>query len=158
MGCTIVIQTDWNSAICSTYCRCMCVISIRCISEETDFAEMPPFWRVHLSMWLDFQHTQIVTTNKQYSICGKTRGGSAMYSWLILTIFSGGQYKLGSWEASEGRERVNSPPPPDKSSTANKTYFVFMNCMNSLILHRIFVIIHFLSSSSIHPPLPPLHL
>ena len=28
--------------------------------------------------------------------------GSAMYFWLILTIFSGGQYKLGDWESLGG--------------------------------------------------------
>ena len=47
-------------------------------------------------------------TYDQYSICGKTRGGSAMYFWLILTIFSGGQYKLGGliWEEPD------NPPTP----------------------------------------------
>ena len=40
--------------------------------------------------------------------------GSAMYFWLILTIFSRDQYKLGGWEAPEGGL---NPQPSDKSST-----------------------------------------
>ena len=36
---------------------------------------------------------------------------------LILTIFSGGQYKLGGRETPE---EFNPPPPPDKSSTASR--------------------------------------
>ena len=40
---------------------------------------------------------------------GKPENQSAMYFWLILTIFSGGQYKLGGWEAPEGGVK---PPTP----------------------------------------------
>ena len=47
-----------------------------------------------------------------------------MYFWLILTIFSGGQYKLGGgWEAPKGGGL--NPQPPDKSSTAENRYRVF---------------------------------
>ena len=39
-------------------------------------------------------------------------GGSAVYFWLILTIFSGGQYKLGGSRGTRGG--VNPPPPPPR--------------------------------------------
>ena len=51
-------------------------------------------------------------SNFQYSICGKSRGGPAMYFWLISTIFRG-QYKLGGWESPERRRGY----PLNKSST-----------------------------------------
>ena len=49
----------------------------------------------------------------QYSICGKTRG-SAMYFWLILTIFRGINTNL---EVEKHHVGVKPPNTPDKSST-----------------------------------------
>ena len=45
---------------------------------------------------------------QQYSICGKTRGGSAIYFWLILTFFWGFNTNFGGWETPEGVK----PPTP----------------------------------------------
>ena len=50
----------------------------------------------------------------QYSICGKTRGGSAMYFWLNQW----GSWKLGGWEAPEGVK----PPTPPTNRALKETY------------------------------------
>ena len=37
-------------------------------------------------------------------------GGGSNVFWLILTIFSGGHYKLGGWEAPDGGVKPSNPP------------------------------------------------
>ena len=47
---------------------------------------------------------------------GKPERGSAMYFWLILTIFSGVNTNLGGWEAPE--KGLTPPPPPTNRALA----------------------------------------
>ena len=57
--------------------------------------------------------------NGHYSIYGKTRGGSAMYFLLILTIFTGGSIQTWGMRGTRGEL---PPPTPDKSNTGNGAF------------------------------------
>ena len=65
------------------------------------------FW-IGIKCWNDDLIRHTTYGWYQYSICGKTRGGSAVYFWLIFTIFSGVYTNLEGWEAPEGVK----PPNP----------------------------------------------
>ena len=66
-------------------------------------------WR--LWIWEVWKEHNMMVRSMQYSIRGKTRGGSAMYFWCIFDYTSGVNDNLGGRKASEGENT-----PPDKSS------------------------------------------
>ena len=65
----------------------------------------------------------------------------SMYVWLILTIFSGGQYKLRGLRGTRVQELP--PPPPDKSSTVSigtpKTNIINQSFKRNIIEAEIFI-------------------
>ena len=67
----------------------------------------------HLHTPVLYEKKKVMNDCNQYSICGKTRGVSAMYFWLILTIFSGGSMTTKGFE----RHQRGSTPLTNRALT-----------------------------------------